>query len=372
MLVAKRDPFHPGANDVSFSDAPLGASSGGRVTRLARTMSILQMVGTLLAVPLGLGSAYSMYRANFSTETTCQSLRSNIVSMLDKSVDASTRHMLVRRDVVAFEQNCGAVDPDATAAFKALLAADRKAAPPASAWVQPAETKPKEVARKAEPRAEAKTEAKTEAKGEAKVEAKAEAKAEAKPETKAETKVAARDPAVSDAAWLAAVRGALTAHVAERAEPDYVNDPVPAKPALAAVPPIAQPLDRGTHEAVQVPVSMPPAAPPPPMAATLRPTLPAAAEHRPVATLAAPAPIAPPVSAPALAPPTSLVAAPVPQPVASAPAPDADHPVPPAFVPVIAPLPGEATAAMPRHRLGERLGALIAHVPLLGPMIEQK
>jgi hypothetical protein len=362
MLVAKRDPFHAGAHDVPVADAPLGAPTGGAVTRFARTMSILQMVGTLLAVPLGLGSAYSMYRANFSTETTCQSLRSNIVSMLDKSVDASTRHMLVRRDVVAFEQSCGAVDPDATAAFKALLAADQKAAPPASAWVQPAESKPKEVARKAEPRAEAKAEVKTEAKSEAKIEAKSEAKPE--------TKVASRDPAVSDAAWLAAVRGALTAHVAERVEPDYVGgpDPAPAKQALAAVPPIAQPLDRGP--AVQVPVSMPPAAPP--MAAALRPTLPAAAEHRSVATLTAPATIAPPASAPALPPPTSLAAAPVPQPVASAPAPDADHPVPPAFVPVIAPLPGEATAAMPRHRFGERLGALIAHVPLLGPMIEQK
>ena len=352
MLVAKRDPFHAGAHDPAFSDAPLGAQSGGGVTRLARTMSILQMVGTLLAVPLGLGSAYSMYRANFSTETTCQSLRSNIVSMLDKSVDASTRHMLVRRDVVAFEQSCGAVDPDATAAFKALLATDQNAAPPASAWVQPAETKPKEVVRKVEPRIETKAEAKGDVKSEA--------KAEAKPETKAETRVATRDPAVSDAAWLAAVRGALTAHIAERVEPDYVGAPdaAPAKPALAEVPPIAQPLDNGTHAAL--PVTMPPAA------AALRPSMPAAAEHRPVATLAAPAP----VSAPALPPPTSLAAAPVPQPVA--PAPDADHPVPPAFVPVIAPLPGETAEAMPRHRFGDRLGALIAHVPLLGPMIEQK
>ena len=89
---------------------------------------MLQVVGSLLAIPVGLASGYSIYRANFSVETTCQSLRANIVSMIDKSVDAGTRRMLVRRDVETFEQTCGTVDPDATAAFKALLAADKPAA----------------------------------------------------------------------------------------------------------------------------------------------------------------------------------------------------------------------------------------------------
>ena len=31
-------------------------------------MSLLQVVGTVLAIPVGLGSAYSMYKANFSAE----------------------------------------------------------------------------------------------------------------------------------------------------------------------------------------------------------------------------------------------------------------------------------------------------------------
>ena len=52
--------------------------------------------------------------------------------MLDKNVDAHTRHMLARHDVEAFEKTCANVDPDATAAFKSLLSADKtaKAAPP--------------------------------------------------------------------------------------------------------------------------------------------------------------------------------------------------------------------------------------------------
>ena len=132
MLVARRDPFHPGAHD-----APFAHDAAAVRPRLARTVGMLQVVGSLLAVPVGLASAYSIYRANFSVETTCQSLRADIISMLDKSVDAGTRRMLVRRDVETFEQTCGAIDPDATAAFKTLLATEKPAVaarrPPAPA-----------------------------------------------------------------------------------------------------------------------------------------------------------------------------------------------------------------------------------------------
>ncbi|MGH6727463.1 MAG: hypothetical protein ACREB8_13100 [Pseudolabrys sp.] len=92
-------------------------------------MTVLQVAGSLLAIPVGIASGYSVYRANFSPAATCQSLRSNILATLDKGVDASTRRMLVRRDVEAFEKSCGTVDPDAYAAFKTLLAA-RPTQPP--------------------------------------------------------------------------------------------------------------------------------------------------------------------------------------------------------------------------------------------------
>ena len=131
MLVARRDPFHSGAHDASNAQVP-----GGGTARLARTVGMLQVAGSLLAIPIGLASAYSIYRANFSVETTCQGLRSDIISMIGKSIDAGTRRMLVRRDVEKFEQSCGAIDPDATAAFKALLAKDK----PAIAAVAPVAT----------------------------------------------------------------------------------------------------------------------------------------------------------------------------------------------------------------------------------------
>ena len=97
MLVARRDPVSSGR--ARYVPIPNIGHHAPRAPGLVRTMSALQMIGTLLAIPVGIGSGYSIYRANFSAETTCQRLRGNIVSMLDKSVDAHTRHMLVRRDV---------------------------------------------------------------------------------------------------------------------------------------------------------------------------------------------------------------------------------------------------------------------------------
>ncbi len=268
MLVARRDPFHPGAHDASSSH---GADvAGGGAPRLARTVSMLQVVGSLLAIPVGLASGYSIYHANFSVETTCQGLRANIVSMIDKSVDAGTRRMLVSRDVERFEQTCGATDPDATAAFKALLAADKPAAPVAAAVARRPDAPPKELVRKAEPPAQAT----------AKLPA-----AASPPAT-----VVRRDPAVSDGQWLDAVRQALVVHGAE---------PPTADTARALVAPAAGPAQRpAQQEAV-----LPPQAP----------------------AVAAPAPVISPV-VPAL-PPAASVATPL------APQADPDHPVPPAAIP---------------------------------------
>ena len=155
MLEARREPKFDGSlRDLPDSPPAYAAWHG---SRLSSWVNVFQLVGALLAVPVALGSAYSLYRANFSPEPTCQSLRAGIISMLDKNVDASTRRALVRRDVETFEQTCGAVDPDATKAFKALLAADKEL--PAGPAPVVTETKtertealPTETVRKAEPR----------------------------------------------------------------------------------------------------------------------------------------------------------------------------------------------------------------------------
>lgn len=305
MLVARRDPFHPGAHDAAYSP---GAAGGG-APRLARTMTVLQVVGSLLAIPVGLASAYSIYRANFSVETTCQSLRANIVSMIDKSVDAGTRHMLVRRDVEKFEQACGAIDPDATAAFKDLLAADKPATPVAAPVARRADVAPNEAVRKTDPHPQAT------------------AKLPAATGSPAVATAVRRDPAVSDAQWLAAVRGALLTHHAERPAADAVKAPIA---------PVAVPAERPASQEAALPVYAPAVAPAPALAI---------------------APAAP-VVAPVL-PPAASVATP------AAPQADANHPVPPAAIPDPA-----DTAAARSDQQHSRIGRWIARVPLLGPVWE--
>jgi len=327
MLVARRDPFHPAAQNSSHSDFAADHRDF-RAPRLTRTMTALQMVGTLLAIPVGIGSAYSIYRANFSVETTCQSLRANIVSMLDKSVDARTRHMLVRRDVVAFEQTCGSVDPDATAAFKALLTADKAAAPAAApvpaprVETKPAEAKAKDVARKTDPQPEAVARQRPPALNTVAVEA----------------KPAQVNAAVSDTVRLAAVRGAL-----------MPNGPETAKPAAPAEVVVVQPA---------------PAASAAPQVGVRSPHL--EAENRapvPAMKLAAPAavPNLPPLSVAAPALPSTEVA-PAPAPMQAA-----DHPVPPASIPAATTETNES-AREPKSRFS----GWVAQIPFVGRMIESK
>ena len=309
MLVARRDPpFHAGdaapADLRTYPDAP--------PHRFIRFTTVMQLLGSLVGVPVGLASAYSLYHATFSVEASCQSLRAGIVAMLDKSVDATTRRMLVRRDVVTFEQNCGKVDPDATTAFKALLATEKTAAvtpaktpisvaAPALPKAQNGETLPKEPVRKAEPRPQ--------------------------PAAKQPAAVAAepvrRDPAASDAQWVDAVRQALLTHRAEPAQIDRTK--APAMPA-STLRPAPQEL------------ALPPSSPSLP-ASVAAPTgaIPASA---PLAAPAAPAATMPVVQA------------------------DADHPVPPAAIP------DAANAAKPDEQGHSRVRRWIAKVPLLGNVVE--
>lgn len=312
MLVARRDPpFH-----VDADDAPLRHESGyprAKASGLTRFVTAIQLIGSVLAVPIGIASGYSFYRANFSPETTCQNLRTSIVSMLDKGVDATTRRVLVRRDVEEFEKTCGAVDPDATAAFKTLLATSKPAtkvesdaisAEPSLARIDP---RPKEATRKVEPRPQAA------------------AKAPTATPAPAVGEPVRRDTTVSDAQWLDAVRQALVSHKPESGSADV-------KPQTSV--PAGQPTARETNKL-----------PAPGTASTAS---------------VAPAPVTAPSAtvAPALPPPVAI-AAPTQQV-------DADHPVPPGSIPET---PSPDTAK-PDEKGRSRIGKWISSIPLLGPVVD--
>ena len=346
-----QDKYHQGKplNGPHIAPGDVLAHKVAKASGLTRMVSTAQIVGSLLAVPLGLASGYSMYKANFAVDTTCQNLRVSIVAMLDKNVDAATRRMLVRRDITTFEQTCGDFDPDAHAAFKTLLAA-----PPAATAAAPklrSALPATEVARKAEPKAEVKVEAKAEPKAEAKAGPKAESKSEPRQIAEKAPAVAPqpasiesieREAALSDTRWLAAVREALVTNAPEAmvkgSEPANLEVPKPAH-----------------NEAVAVAKQ---AAPPVQLQPTW--TVPAQAE--------APAVAVAPAAVPAPAP---LVAAPVPAvdvPNRVTPVHD-DRPRPPA--PITGPTPiNGATDSDESAR--SRIGSWIAQIPLVGRVIEPR
>jgi hypothetical protein len=362
MLVARRDPpFHVDAKDA----APLNPNvyPPPRASRTSRIVTAMQLIGSLLAVPVGIASAYSFYRANFAPETTCQNLRSGIISLLDKSVDASTRRMLVRRDVEEFEKNCAAVDPDATAAFKSLLAAEKTATPaapaaaPAAPKVQRTETAPpKEAVRKPDPRPQ--VTAKPPANPAVVSPAQVPAPVAAAP---AVSEPAKRDPAVADTQWLDAVRQALVTRKPE--PPTPAPKPTDPRPTEAKPQPIPAPAVRSVPQETSLPPS---AVRPVPQDATLPPAL-----QVPQETALPPAPVAPPASVPAAAAPVTAPA--LPPPIAVAPPTvrqvDTDHPVPPKAIPDPVP-PADAGDSKSGERDRSHASKWISKIPLLGPVID--
>jgi len=328
MLVARRDPpFHTDADHP----APLNPNSpqAPRTSKLPRFVMIMQLFGSLVAVVVGIGSGYSFYRANFSPEATCQTLRSGIIVLLDKSVDAAARRVLVRRDIETFERTCAAVDPEATAAFKSLLAAEKTAAPPpspvaaapvappAAPKVQRSEPAPKEPVRKPEPRPQVT------------------AKQPAANSTPAAPEPARRDAAVSDTQWLEAVRQALVTQKPDRRPVEA------AKPSAAA--PVVRPVTQETP--VQPPVDVRPVARPVTQETPVQP----------------PADVKPGPATPAVAP---ALPRPITIPAAPAQRVDADHPVPPESIPDANP------PAKPSEPDRSRLGKWISGIPLLGSVLD--
>lgn len=250
MLTARRDPpFHADAHDRSRPTHNIDLMAGHGASSHSRFMTALQMIGSVLAIPLGLASGYSIYHSNFSTEAQCQSLRSNIVSMLDKNADATTLRMLVRRDVATFETTCGSVDPEAVAAFKNLLVSVHQTAP-----AHPAPPPQKVAHEPARPLHEA---------------------AKPAPAKAVEAKPAQRDAEISDAKWVASVRDALIQAPEPRADTvDLpVEVPVPAQPAA----PVHAPRDTPPP----VMSLAPPAAEPQAVAPTLPPAASVAAAPKP-------------------------------------------------------------------------------------------
>ncbi|HEU5018229.1 MAG TPA: hypothetical protein VFT69_09685 [Pseudolabrys sp.] len=258
MLVARRDPVPDPAHDAAWSRRENLAGQPVHTvkppSRIVRLVTGVQMFGSVLAIPIGLASAYSIYHSNFSPEARCQGLRANIISMLDKSADASTLRMLVRRDVISFQQSCGAVDPEAVAAFKQLLAPERL---PAIAVAKPESARPVKHEAERQPASHEVRQLTAErVPGEAKHVRKTAAKTAPEPREKPALREAVR----SDADWLDAVRHALVDHSpvvrADAAEAPVASKPTHRLTPLSPMPPLQE---QPALAPIQAAPSLPPA-----------------------------------------------------------------------------------------------------------------
>jgi hypothetical protein len=82
---------------------------------------LLQMTGAALAIPAAAAGTFAAYQSYFSTDVTCQKLRTDIIGIMERNVDLDTKRSLLKKDVAAFDKLCGEGDPDARAIFQAAM-----------------------------------------------------------------------------------------------------------------------------------------------------------------------------------------------------------------------------------------------------------
>src|SRR5215813_8600234 len=84
-------------------------------------VKLLQMTGAALAIPAAAAGTFAAYQNYFSSDVTCQKLRSNIVAVMERNVAPETKRSLLKKDVTEFDKLCGEGDPDARAIFQAAV-----------------------------------------------------------------------------------------------------------------------------------------------------------------------------------------------------------------------------------------------------------
>src|SRR6478736_1047141 len=90
-------------------------------------VKLLQIAGAALGIPAAAAGTFAAYQNYFSTDVTCQKLRSNIVATMERSVAPETKRSLLRKEVNEFDKLCGEGDPDARTIFHAAIAVEHLA-----------------------------------------------------------------------------------------------------------------------------------------------------------------------------------------------------------------------------------------------------
>jgi hypothetical protein len=114
-----------------------------------RVVHSFQFIAAALGIPAAAVGSYSAYHNYFSSEATCQRLRTNILAVMERRISADTKRTLLRKDVAEFEKTCGEDDPDARTVFQAALQESESpatAAAPAAPALAGADAQPQSAA----------------------------------------------------------------------------------------------------------------------------------------------------------------------------------------------------------------------------------
>jgi hypothetical protein len=93
-----------------------------------RVVTAFQLIGAALGIPAAAAGTYSAYQNYFSSEVTCQTLRANILSTMQRRIAADAKRTLLRKDMAEFDKSCSDADPDARAVFQAAVQKMERAA----------------------------------------------------------------------------------------------------------------------------------------------------------------------------------------------------------------------------------------------------
>jgi hypothetical protein len=96
-------------------------------------VKLLQIAGAALGIPAAAAGTFAAYQNYFSTDVTCQKLRTNIVATMERNVAPETKRSLLRKDVHEFDKLCGDGDPDARTIFHVAIEAEHPATAAAEA-----------------------------------------------------------------------------------------------------------------------------------------------------------------------------------------------------------------------------------------------
>jgi hypothetical protein len=81
----------------------------------------LQIIGAALGIPAAAAGSFAAYQSYFSAEVTCQKLRNDLVSIMERKLSPDAKRSLLKRGVAEFDKLCGEDDPDARAIFQAAI-----------------------------------------------------------------------------------------------------------------------------------------------------------------------------------------------------------------------------------------------------------